>query len=182
MTEDKPICPNGHEVPPGNVYCGVCGQRVTLSGDLDETAPIADSDPSPVPSPATVAPPPGWLADPNGTGAQRWWDGRQWTEHTSPPAQGAPIVVVAPRSEKSAGLAIFFTIMWPGAGHMYVGAPNKGTGSVIANAIGFVLLFTGAFFLTVLIWFVTLCMTIGSVNRYTDMANEAAREGRRLTE
>lgn len=29
-------------------------------------------------------PPPGFYADPEGT--QRWWDGRQWTSHTRPPA------------------------------------------------------------------------------------------------
>ena len=31
------------------------------------------------------APPPGWYADPQGSG-QRWWDGSRWTDHT----QGAP--------------------------------------------------------------------------------------------
>jgi Protein of unknown function (DUF2510)/zinc-ribbon family len=36
----------------------------------------------------TTAPPPppppaGWFPDPAGTGGQRYWDGTQWTEHTS---------------------------------------------------------------------------------------------------
>ncbi|QWY84735.1 hypothetical protein SEA_YUNGMONEY_49 [Gordonia phage YungMoney] len=30
---------------------------------------------------ATSGPPPGWYADPDGAAAQRWWDGREWTEH-----------------------------------------------------------------------------------------------------
>jgi hypothetical protein len=30
------------------------------------------------------APPPGWYADPQGTG-QRWWDGSSWTEHRQAP-------------------------------------------------------------------------------------------------
>lgn len=29
---------------------------------------------------AAASPPPGWYADPGGTG-RRWWDGARWTEH-----------------------------------------------------------------------------------------------------
>lgn len=29
-------------------------------------------------------PPAGWFPDPTGTSTQRYWDGRQWTEHTHP--------------------------------------------------------------------------------------------------
>jgi hypothetical protein len=28
--------------------------------------------------------PAGWYADPSGLPAQRWWDGRQWTDHVQP--------------------------------------------------------------------------------------------------
>ena len=34
------------------------------------------------------APPPGWYADPQGTG-QRWWDGSRWTDHVQAPQQAA---------------------------------------------------------------------------------------------
>jgi hypothetical protein len=33
--------------------------------------------------------PPGWFADPSGEQRMRWWDGVQWTEHVSAPAQSA---------------------------------------------------------------------------------------------
>ena len=39
--------------------------------------------------PSPSGPPPGWY--PDGQGAQRWWDGRQWTEHVA-----AALVPVAP--------------------------------------------------------------------------------------
>jgi hypothetical protein len=38
--------------------------------------------------PPQQLPPPGWFPDPNGQGL-RWWDGRAWTEHVSPPAGAA---------------------------------------------------------------------------------------------
>jgi len=33
----------------------------------------------------TQATPPGWYAESTGSPVQRWWDGRQWTEHTQAP-------------------------------------------------------------------------------------------------
>ena len=36
---------------------------------------------------------PGWYPDPNAAGAQRWWDGSQWTDHVQTPA--APVGTAA---------------------------------------------------------------------------------------
>ena len=40
-------------------------------------------------TPPTQDPAPGWYPDPNVPGGQRYWDGTQWTEHQSEPAQAA---------------------------------------------------------------------------------------------
>jgi|SRR5688500_15402842 uncharacterized Tic20 family protein len=44
------------------------------------------------PPPAPQTPPPGWYADPQAVGRQRYWDGTAWTENVSPghqsPTQG----------------------------------------------------------------------------------------------
>lgn len=35
--------------------------------------------------------PAGWYPDPSNSAQQRWWDGTQWSEHTSAPAYAAPV-------------------------------------------------------------------------------------------
>lgn len=41
-------------------------------------------DPNATPEPAASLPPAGWFPDPHDAGAQRYWDGVQWTSHTAP--------------------------------------------------------------------------------------------------
>ena len=90
------------------------GQGAVLVADPDaraEHAPAHEPDQQPVEQPVEQpaeqpaqqpradGPPPGWYADPSGTGQQRYWDGERWTEHVSggmraaspggpPPARG----------------------------------------------------------------------------------------------
>jgi uncharacterized Tic20 family protein len=44
----------------------------------------------PTGDPTRQNPAPGWYPDPSLPGAQRWWDGTRWTEHSSAP-QPAPV-------------------------------------------------------------------------------------------
>jgi hypothetical protein len=77
---------------------GVSLQTSTLEGAVNEWASVSQPQagsaqtnpgttalsPSSRPAPAPPLPPAGWFPDPSGTGAQRYWDGHQWTEHRSP--------------------------------------------------------------------------------------------------
>jgi hypothetical protein len=61
------------------------GMRPLGPGELVAQAPTAPAQPVAPAAPAAPAagPPPGWHPDPSGQAAQRYWDGRQWTEHVS---------------------------------------------------------------------------------------------------
>jgi uncharacterized protein len=58
----------------------------------------------PGPQPGAQSPAPGWYPDPSVPGAQRWWDGTRWTEHSSAP-QPAP--VQRPTAQQSRQWALF---------------------------------------------------------------------------
>ncbi len=110
----------------------------------------------------------------------RYWDGLGWTEHTAPlPSTNYATARTYATSEKSSGLAVLFTVLWPGAGHLYLGLTSKGTPHVVANAIGLVLALA-LLPITFLIWLVTLLMLIGSVNSDTERVNEGIRRGERI--
>lgn len=51
------------------------------------------------PAGTPITPPPGWHPDPTITGQLRYWDGAQWSEHTSPipEAPAAPVEQTDPR-------------------------------------------------------------------------------------
>lgn len=126
-------------------------------------------------------PTPGWYPDP-ATGAQRWWDGQGWA--VGPPAAPnpgyQPAVVLGPQ-EKSSGIAVLLTVLWPGAGHLYLGLTKKAVPFVVANAVGFILAWTVVLApISFLIWLVTLVMTVGKVTDDTNMVNDAIRRGLRI--
>ena len=73
---------------------------------------------------------------------------------------------------------MLLTVLWPGAGHLYLGLTQKAMPYFVANALGVV--FVLSIYLSpigILIWLVTLCMTIGSVTRETNQVNDALRRG-----
>ena len=100
-------------------------------------------------------PAPGWYPDPSGVG-QRWWDGQAWGPASPPPIPAAALPVVQPQ----VGQAV---VVYPRA----------------EKSSGLALLFLPV---TLIIWVVTLAMTVGSINQDTETVNRAIREGRRITE
>lgn len=99
-----------------------------------------------------------------------------------PPQMQGPIVAqIAVPAEKSSGLAVLFTVLWPGAGHLYLGFTQKAIPYVVANVIAFLLAFTVVLLpITLVIYVVTLCLAIKTVSEDTEAVNCALREGRRL--
>lgn len=60
------------------------------------------------------------------------------------PAHGAPVVAIAP---KSAGLAVFLTFLWLGAGHLYVNRITSGIVLLVVDLVLWLLMWSliGAF-------------------------------------
>jgi hypothetical protein len=92
-----------------------------------------------------------------------------------------PVFQLGPQ-EKSSGIAVLLTVLWPGAGHLYLGLSKKAIPYVVANAIGLglgVMLFI-LLPISFVIWLVTLVMTVGSVTDDTNLVNDAIRRGQRI--
>ena len=168
-----------------------------------------------------VSPPAGWYAAPNDPRAEEYWNGFEWDgmrrpvggpPHSGPPFSSPPSGFPYPESrenpwqsgsgwsanpyqpqgpvpvfqlgpqEKSSGIAVLLTVLWPGAGHLYLGLSKKAIPYVVANAIGLglgVMLFI-LLPISFVIWLVTLVMTVGSVTDDTNLVNDAIRRGQRI--
>jgi hypothetical protein len=82
---------------------------------------LQPSPPRPSPQPAPSMPP-GWYPDPHGQPMNRWYDGRQWTEHVAPMAMqpqmnvyaGPQVMVTQANKRTSHGLHLFLTIITGG--------------------------------------------------------------------
>ncbi len=86
-------------------------------------------------------------------------------------------------TEKNSGLAVLFTVLWPGAGHLYLDLTKNGTPHVVANAVGLVLGMTLILLpIAFVIWLVTMLLLVGGVSSDTERVNEAIRRGERIHE
>ena len=77
---------------------------------------------------------PGWYPDPEVPG-QRWWDGQAWGPRAPQPSASVPPFATFPPQEKSSGIAVLLTDLWPGAGRLYLGLTQKALPNFVANAI-----------------------------------------------
>jgi hypothetical protein len=127
---------------------------------------------------------PGWYPDPQGPG-QRYWDGQAWgprAPQSSAYVPPFPPAATLPRQDKSSGIALLLTVLWPGAGHLYLGLTQKAMPYFVANAIALTLSLMLFILLPIgfLVWLVTLCMTVGSISQETNQVNDALRRGHRI--
>lgn len=79
------------------------------------------------------------------------------------------------------GLAVLFTVLWPGAGHLYLGFTQKAIPYVVANVIAFLLAFTVILLpITLVIYVVTLCLAIKTVSEDTEAVNRSDEDRQAL--
>jgi hypothetical protein len=97
--------------------------------------------------------------------------------------QPAQVTYMVSAQPKSAGLAIFLTIIWPGMGHLYLGLTKRGLPFVIVNAVGLFFALSVIFFpIAFIAWLVTMLMIVFKVSDETDLVNSAISKGLKVTE
>ena len=78
--------------------CRICNHQLSLHQGADASTPqpavsltgmaaslmaLASTPPAPAALPVASGPPAGFYADPQGKAPYRWWNGQDWTEHTT---------------------------------------------------------------------------------------------------
>jgi TM2 domain-containing membrane protein YozV len=93
----------------------------------------------------------------------------------APPQPAAVYVPPALPQPKSAGLAIFFSFLWPGAGHLYVGGDNeKGIIFTCISGLCFLISWTIiGLVVTIPVWFATAIYTMIDSNKLAQRRNAA---------
>lgn len=171
-----PFC--GKPMPSRAVFCPHCGQQAPRL-----EAPVTPTAYAPPPGPQfSVAPPVGAHAycracanaiDPRAVVCPRCG------VPTAAVPTAVPVVTFNGVAQKSVGLAIFLDILFPGAGTAYVGFTKRAMPFLIANCVGVFFAFTAIlFFISVIIWLVTVLMVAPKVADLARFANaEIARTG-----
>lgn len=137
-------------------------------------------------TPPQQPPPPGWYPDPQAQGAERWWDGTQWTANQRPVGAPSPVAVphaMSPSDEKTwaviahlsalAAMLIGFAFLGPLVVYLIKKDDSPYVRQHAAAALNFqlswliwgiVLAISGVILLFVLIGFVLLfCLLIGLI-------------------